>query len=332
MAILVAIIEKIATNEQDNSMSRDLALKPITAVTISSDRRAANLQVLLASKSANTQAQIKSTWGMYSAWCEAAGVGLWELDAVQAQAFLTAHPARPSTQRARLSHLRTVLGLNAETSGLQAMQYRYAMLKLYTLPNDANNPMFAEPRHRREKRALHQEEIYSELQRQWATPELTTRNRAIIAILFYAGLRRSEVVKLKWADVNWQDKTLAIKGAKKRAADHVDYVPLLPQAEKYLKAWQTVAGAHEYVFVSISKGGKLLADKPMSGEALRRHVCGKEFMPHDARRTLGTRSIEAGTPTNYTQKILRHKTAAQTLKYAEYIETKELSDKVKLGY
>jgi integrase len=179
---------------------------------------------------------------------------------------------------------------------------------------------------------LHQEEIYNALQRQWATPELTLRNRAIIAILFYAGLRRSEVVKLKWADVNWQDKTLAIKGAKKRTADHVDYVPLLPQAEKHLKAWYALAGSHEHVFVSISKGGKLLADKPMSGEALRRHVCGTEFMPHDARRTLGTRSIEAGTPTNYTQKILRHASATMTLKYAEYIETQQLRDKVKLGY
>ena len=133
-------------------MSHDLALNPIADVTISSDRRAANLQVLLANKSANTQAQIKSTWGMYAEWCESAGVDVWELDAVQAQVFLTAHPARPSTQRARLSHLRTVLGLNAETSGLPAMQYRYAMLKLYTLPNDADNAMFAEPRHRREKR------------------------------------------------------------------------------------------------------------------------------------------------------------------------------------
>ncbi|MBA3868621.1 MAG: site-specific integrase [Anaerolineae bacterium] len=257
---------------------------------------------------------------------------MWQLDAVQAQQFLSAHPARPSTQRARLSHLRTVLGLHADTSGDTNLQFNAAMLQRFKLSTDASNPMFAEARNRREKKALHPEAIYSELQRQWATPELTTRNRAIIAILFYAGLRRSEVCNLKWTDVNWQDKTLAIKGAKKRAADHIDYVPLLPQAEKYLKAWQMVAGAHEYVFLSVSKGGKLLADKAMSGEAIRRHVCGKEFMPHDARRTLGTRSIEAGTPTNYTQKILRHSSATQTLKYAEYIETKQLAGKVKLGY
>jgi len=52
-------------------------------------------------------------------------------------------------------------------------------------------------------------------------------------------------------------------------------------------------------------------------------------MPHDARRTLGTGSIKNGTPTNYTQKMLRHASPTMTLKYAEYIESKQLGDNVK---
>lgn len=32
------------------------------------------------------------------------------------------------------------------------------------------------------------------------------------------------------------------------------------------------------------------------------------------------------------QKMLRHLDPAQTLEYAKYIETKELTDKIKLGY
>ncbi len=298
---------------------------------MSSDRRAANLEALLSSLSDNTRAQISSTWKLYSAWCQQNGAHLWQLDAVQALAFLGAHPARPSTQRARLSHLRSVLRLNADTSGDPNLQFLAGLLQQLKLPNDADSPLYAASRTRRTKKALRSDEIYSELNREWATPELTARNRAVIALLFYAGLRRSEVCHLEWSDINFEENLIAIRAAKKRAADHVDYVPLMPAAKKHLLAWKTYSEGRNVVFCAISKAGKLLSDKGLSGEKIRL-ICGHDFMPHDARRTLGTRSIEAGTPTNYTQKILRHKSAAQTLKYAEYIETKELSDKIKLGY
>jgi integrase len=304
---------------------------PTSLQPMSADRRAANLEALLSSLSANTRAQIASTWKLYTAWCESAGAGLWDLDAVQAVNFLTAYPARPSTQRARLSHLRTVLSLRADTSGDANLQFRVGLLQRFKLPGDVDSPMYAEQRRRRKKRALLPDEIHAELYREWATPELTARNRAIIGLLFYAGLRRSEVCKLQWADVNFEENTIAIRGAKKRAADHVDYVPLLPAAKKSLLAWKAHSEGRKVVFCAISKAGKLLADKPLSGEKIRL-VCGDEFMPHDARRTLGTRSLEAGTPPNYAQKILRHASATMTLKYAEYVESKQLADKVKLGY
>lgn len=314
------------TNELATTTSAN-SIQPMT-----SERRAANLEALLGGLSDNTRAQIASTWKLYNVWCVTTGANVWQLDAVQALAFLTAHPARPSTQRARLSHLRTVLGLHADTSGDANLQFSAALLQRFKLPTDANSAMYAEPRNRRDKKALLQNEVYSELHREWLTPELTARNRAIMGLLFYAGLRRSEVVKLTWHDIDFVEGTIAIKGAKKRAADHIDYVPLLPAAKQLLANWRThCPDGRQFVFCAISKAGKLLADKALSGEKIRL-ICGDDFMPHDARRTLGTRSIEAGTPTNYTQKILRHSSPTMTLKYAEYIESKQLADKVKLGY
>lgn len=316
-------------------MTHEITIRNSSIQPMSADRRAANLEALLSSLSDNTRAQIASTWKLYSAYCVAVDVDIWQLDAVQAIAFFTAHPARPSTQRARLSHLRTVLGLHADTSGDANLQFSAALLQRFKLPNNADSPMYAEPRNRREKRALQSDEIHAELHREWATPELTSRNRAIISLLFYAGLRRSEVVKLQWSDMNFTENTIAIKGAKKRAADHVDYVPLMGSAKRLLVDWRArCPDSRQYVFCAISKAGKLLADKSLSGEKIRL-ICGTDveaFMPHDARRTLGTRSIEAGTPTNYTQKILRHVSPTMTLKYAEYIKSKQLADKVKLGY
>lgn len=303
------------------------ALQPMTP-----DRRAANLEALLGGLSDNTRAQIASTWKLYNGWCVTTGANVWQLDAVQALAFLTAHPARPSTQRARLSHLRTVLGLHADTSGDANLQFSAALLQRFKLPTDAHSVLYAEQRQRREKRALLADEVHAALHREWHTPELTSRNRAIIGLLFYGGLRRSEVVKLTWRDIDLTENTIAIKGAKKRAADHVDYIPLMASAKRLLAAWKAHCSDDRlWVFCAISKAGKLVADKPLSGEKIRL-ICGVEFMPHDARRTLGTRSLEAGTPTNYTQKFLRHASPTMTLKYAEYIESKQLADKVKLGY
>jgi len=303
-------------------MTHEITIRDNSSTQLmSADRRAANLEALLSSLSANTRAQIASTWKLYSGWCAAGGIDVWQLDAVQAMAFFTAHPARPSTQRARLSHLRTVIGLHADTSGDANLQFSAALLQRFKLPNDSDSPLYAEPRQRREKRALLPTEVYDELHRHWATPELTSRNRAIIGLLFYAGLRRSEVVKLTWQDIDFNENTIAIKGAKKRAADHTDYVPLLPAAKAYLFAWRGYCPEDRLViFCAVSKAGKLLTDKPLSGEKIRL-ICGDEFMPHDARRTLGTRSIENGTPTNYTQKILRHTSPTMTLKYAEYIDS-----------
>ncbi|MBA3867588.1 MAG: hypothetical protein H0X30_00385, partial [Anaerolineae bacterium] len=125
-------------------MTNELATFTSTAIQpMTSARRAANLEALLSSLSNNTRAQIASTWRMYSTWCASQTFGVWGLDAVQALAFLTAHPARPSTQRARLSHLRTVMGLHADTSGDEHLQFRVGLLQRLKLPGDADSLMSA---------------------------------------------------------------------------------------------------------------------------------------------------------------------------------------------
>ena len=105
----------------------------------------------------------------------------------------------------------------------------------------------------------------------------------------------------------------------------------MSQAARYLEAWRKIAGNPVYVFQHITRYDKLMADKPMSGEAIRL-VCGQEFMPHDAHCTLGMRSIENGTPVNVTQQILRHKTPDKIPEYTKYVDAKRLADKIKLDY
>ena len=66
---------------------------------MSADRRTENLEAPLSSLSANTQAQIASTWKLYSGWCALANIDVWQLDVVRAIGFFTAYPDRPPSGR-----------------------------------------------------------------------------------------------------------------------------------------------------------------------------------------------------------------------------------------
>jgi hypothetical protein len=78
----------------DITMTNELSLRNNTEIQpMSADRRVANLEALLSSLSDNTRAQINSTWNkLYVTWCKSGGIDVWQLDAVQAIAFFTAHP------------------------------------------------------------------------------------------------------------------------------------------------------------------------------------------------------------------------------------------------
>jgi integrase len=194
--------------------------------------------------------------------------------------------------------------------------------------------LFEARQERRKQRALRRDEVYSALQMTWSTPAATLRNRALFAVAFYAGLRRGEIGSLQWEAIDFVEGTLILTGAKKREVDERDVLPLRPELVEALQAWQAVSlqdGHRRYVFCELSKAGKLLADKGISGESIRRIAKQAGFAPHDARRTLGTRAIEAGTPLNKVQRQLRHKREETTLSYAKYIEAKDLKD-IDLGY
>jgi integrase len=310
-------------------MANDLALSPMNGLT---ERQHLNIAALTSGYSLNTQAAMKSVWTLYRTWCEHERLDPQQLDAVQVSAFLMAHPARHSTQQSRVAHLRNIIGLMADATDQPALKQVYATLKRFKLSNDEGAAYYAEVRTRHPSQALSGQEVWQALAQKWPKKLETLRNRAILALLFYSGLRRSELVKLRWEDVNWQDRTLSIVGSKKRAADEVDYAPLMPNALPYLEAWLAACGNERvYVFCSINKGGHLGKDKPLAGETVR-VICGPDFRPHDARHTLGTQALENLTPINQVQAALRHKSPTMTLRYAKHVETKMLADKLKLGY
>src|SRR6185436_8908296 len=118
-------------------MANDLALSTINGLT---KREQLNIAALTSGYSLNTQASMKSVWTLYRTWCEQEGLDLHQLDAVQVSAFLTAHPARRSTQQSRLAHLRNIIGLIADATDQPSLKQVYATLKRFKLSSDEAAP------------------------------------------------------------------------------------------------------------------------------------------------------------------------------------------------
>lgn len=330
-------------------MTRAITTIDTTALALN-ERQWENLEALTARYTVNSRKAYQATWAHYQGWCAGAGRNPAALDAAQVLAYLHAHPARRSTQQARLSKLRTLARLLSDVTGDPALLAARALLDDLRLPLDMHaepapgasaNDKHA-PRQRRGKRALTRQQVYNALAHDWTTGALTARNRAIIAAGLYGWLRRSEIARLKWADVDFTSRTIAVRGGKKRAADTVELIDMPDELADALRAWkvQVDTDADEaarlftrtYVFCRVSKAGKLLEDKPLTGEAIRLVFDDAGFMPHDARRTGITRALEAGTPLNIAQRRARHKQGAMTMEYAKYVDLAEVRAGTKQGY
>lgn len=147
------------------------------------------------------------------------------------------------------------------------------------------------------------------------------RNRVVLALLVGAGLRREELVNLRFADLLSQPlgdgyrTVLSVlgKGAKQRT------IPIHSRLAEILAEWQTYVG-EGYIARSVNKGG-VIGDK-LSPTGLFKLVAeagasiGKpELAPHDLRRTFGQLGYEAGIPLTQISKLLGHSSLATTQRY-----------------
>jgi len=161
-------------------------------------------------------------------------------------------------------------------------------------------------------------------------PDKTTpkgkRDRAILALLGYHGLRVSEVARLPLDGLHLGDPawvTVTGKGAKTRQ------VYLTTKTRKTLETWlaaRPAGGGHRRVFVTLDKrtGGE-----PLSGRSIRRMVDGhlealglKEdgVSCHSLRHSFATWSLAGGAKLEAIQDALGHSSVETTQVYAKIVD------------
>lgn len=144
----------------------------------------------------------------------------------------------------------------------------------------------------------------------------TQKERAIISLMAWNGLRTIEVPRLNVHDVNLKERKLSVWG-KGKSKKNKDVIKLfrLPAAEikGYLKQSKIQSGL---LFPRLGKKNvtehvnRLLDEAKLSAK-------GKKLTPHSLRHTAGQIMYDKGVPLEYIQKTLRHSSMETTMVYAQ---------------
>lgn len=144
------------------------------------------------------------------------------------------------------------------------------------------------------------------------------RDRAMLALLFGLGLRRSELVGLDVDDIGLAAGTVAIRHAK-GGRERVEYLPRgLPSV---LEAWLQVRGVEPGPLLNPVRGrhvdaGRLTAQSVYdSVRRVFRRTDVEPFSPHDCRRTLIANLLDAGIDIVTVAKTVGHAQVTTTARY-----------------
>ena len=150
------------------------------------------------------------------------------------------------------------------------------------------------------------------------------RNRAILSVLCYAGLRVSELLSLKISDIKNKDYSLRVNNAKKKSSRTV-YVP--EYLFHYTDKWKEVRPDSRYLFCS-RYGKKLLPDYIQ--KMVKRYSIKidphKDIHPHCLRHSVATIWLKEGKHVRGIQKQLGHKSLVTTQIYLDYFDDDRKKD------
>ena len=152
------------------------------------------------------------------------------------------------------------------------------------------------------------------------------KHRTILTTCYAAGLRISEAIRLKVADIDSQRMVIRVeqgKGQKDR------YVMLSQKLLQILRDWWRVAKPKQWLFPSNLIGGHISKDAVGQAcqKAHRRCRISKPITPHCLRHAFAVHLLESGTDVRTIQLLLGHRSLATTARYLRIATTKVCSTK-----
>lgn len=135
----------------------------------------------------------------------------------------------------------------------------------------------------------------------------------IVLLTLNTGLRRGEVFNLRWADINFQTKTLTVRGEGAKSGE-TRHIPLNLEALEALKQWKRQSGDSDQVFPGRLR--ERLDNIKTSWRELISKAKIQNFRFHDVRHSFASKLVMRGVPLNTIRELLGHSDLSTTLRYA----------------
>ena len=146
------------------------------------------------------------------------------------------------------------------------------------------------------------------------------KHRALLILSYSAGLRVSEVVRLKMRDIDTDRSMIHIRQAKGKKDR---YVPLSDVALKALTIYQDAFHPQNWLFEG-QRTGRHLTERSIQKTLQRTLVKAqikKSVTMHTLRHSFATHLLEDGTDLRYIQEILGHHRPETTMRYTHVAKT-----------
>ena len=132
------------------------------------------------------------------------------------------------------------------------------------------------------------------------------------------GVRKGELLRLEWKDVDFERSRLTVLEAKNGESRAVHLPPSAVQALRSLKAASVVSARHVFLLPS----GRPLAAGMLNKlwRAARAAAGLKNFRWHDLRHTAASYLAQNGATLHEVGSVLGHKSVGVTMKYAHLVQ------------
>lgn len=160
-------------------------------------------------------------------------------------------------------------------------------------------------------------------------PDRTTligkRDYAILSLLLYNGLRRSEVCNVRWGNFGEERGHFVLRIRGKGEKDFLTKIQpkVMKAIEGYKAASQRQWRPEISVFVAVRKAGRSESQEPLSPESIRVIVhkyanqagIRKQISPHSLRHTAITMALDNGASIRQAQYMANHSDPKMTMRY-----------------
>ena len=163
-------------------------------------------------------------------------------------------------------------------------------------------------------------------------PELTffgDHLTPMVLTAYHTGMRRGEILSLKWADIDFDRAQLIVRGETSKTAQ-TRMIPLNDQLAEIFNNWRSQSELiSDYVFPG-PDGGRMEKLRN-SWNSLRKRAGLEDFRFHDLRANFASRLVNGGVSLPIAQRLLGHSSPVITMKFYAAVSDDSLRKAVELA-